>query len=223
MLGYKDPEEMTKNELGFWVRDSVKFFEKRFFDNGRLAPKYFLSSEQFCYIILRYWWREYVDQNKDLRQDIDIEAYESISHVIECYSYYDRKEWSKEELQEQLSQEQVLLAEKCISTCRINNREWLTWKKYLIDMCVVVYVIQEARKGNIEDIPEDAFNGLTPYELWDKLIEVQAILYPQYLDPEEEEKNRELSAALWKYAIDNNMANGLNNSFEPYGLLGEDA
>ena len=87
-------------------------------------------------------------------------------------------------------------------------------------MCVVVYVIQEARKGNIEDIPEDAFNGLTPYELWGKLIEVQAILYPQYLDPEKEEKNRELSAALWKYAIDNNMANGLNNSFEPYGLLG---
>lgn len=220
MLGYKDPEEMTKNELGYWVGDSIKFFEERCFENRRLAPQYFLSSEQFCYIILRYWWREYVNQNKDLRQDIDIEAYESISHVIECYGYYDRKEWNKEELQEQLAQEQVLLAEKCISTCRINNREWLTWKKYLIDMCVVVYVIQEARKGNIEDIPEDAFNGLTPYELWGKLIEVQAILYPQYLDPEEEENNRELSAALWKYAIDNNMANGLNNSFEPYGLLG---
>lgn len=220
MLGYKNPEEMTKNKLGFWVGDSVKFFEKRCFESGRLAPQYFLSSEQFCYIILRYWWREYVDQNKDLRQDIDIEAYESITHVIECYRYFEGKEWSKEELQEQLSEEQVLLAEKCISNCRINNREWLTWKKYLIDMCVVVYVIQEARKGNIEDIPEDAFNGLTPNELWGKLIEVQAILYPQYLDPEEEEKNRELSAALWKYAIDNNMANGLNNSFEPYGLLG---
>lgn len=220
MLGYKDPEEMTKNELGFWVKEQINFLNSRCFENKRMKPQYFLSAEQFAYIVLRYWWREYIDKNKDAREIVDLEAYESICHVRECYGYYDRCEWTKEELREQLNQEQVMLAEKCISDCAMSDREWNIWKKYLMMLICSVRIYNKAEENKdlgenpLEVIEEMFMDYQTPNDWWSLLVDVQAALYPEV-------RNR-LSDLLWAYVDENNLANQLCKVFEPYGLLGED-